>query len=407
MLDTEEAARRLGVKVTTLYAYVSRGLLVSHPSPVGRRSQFDVDEVERLARRSRQGKSVETRMATITTGITQLSDEGPVYRGRRATEMATSMAYEEVAEWLWEVAASPETDDGSEGGGSEWSPLPLGMPPSVGWSDRMRWAVVMAGAHRPLRADLRPVAVVRTARQLAASMIEALPGPADGGRGTGPSVGPPAPGPLLGTGSMAHRLARRLGAAPDEALVRWVNAALVLLADHELATSTVAVRVAASTRADVCDAVLAGLGTLSGPLHGGASRLAYALLVEAERRGVERALDDTLRWQGALPGFGHPVYENGDARFGVLHGLFEQIASPERVDLVRSLIGVAAQHSIPLPNVDLALASVTWSTGMPPDAGSTLLAVARLAGWVAHYLEELEERPLRYRARAVYAFRHR
>jgi citrate synthase len=407
MLDSEEAARRLGVKVTTLYAYVSRGLLASHPSSVGRRSQFDVDEVERLARRSRQGKTVETRMATITTAITQLSDDGPVYRGRRATELATSMAYEEVAEWLWEVTPSAGpgggSEDGGTGGGPAWKPLPLGVPPRVGSSDRMRWAVVMAGAHNRLRADLRPVAVIRTARRLAASLVEALPPAADNRSGTGSSAGPPGPESPLGTGSMADRLARRIDAAPSEALVRWVNAAMVLLADHELATSTVAVRVAASTRADVCDAVLAGLGTLSGPLHGGASQLAYSLLVDAERLGVERALDDTLRWQGVVPGFGHSVYKNGDARFGVLHGLFEQTAPPERVDLVRSLISVAAEHSIPLPNVDLALASAAWAAGMPRDTGSTLFAVSRLAGWVAHYLEELEERPLRYRARAVYA----
>ena len=90
---------------------------------------------------------------------------------------------------------------------------------------------------------------------------------------------------------------------------------MVLMADHELATSTMAVRMAASTRADIYDAVLAGLGTIAGPLHGGASQLAYSLLVDAERDGVERALDDTLRWQGVLPGFGHTVYKHGDARF--------------------------------------------------------------------------------------------
>ena len=90
--------------------------------------------------------------------------------------------------------------------------------------------------------------------------------------------------------------------------------ALGLLADHELATSTVAVRVAASTRADLYDATLAGLGTLAGPLHGGASPLAYALIVDAERHGVERALNECLRWQRVLPGFGHSVYKHGDPR---------------------------------------------------------------------------------------------
>ncbi len=136
MLDSEEAARRLGVKVTTLYAYVSRGLLASYPSTVGRRSQFDVDEVERLARRSRQGKTVETRMATITTGITQLTDEGPLYRGRRATDLATSERYEDVADWLWDAPvlepAPAGMADAGQGGRrrpASWVPLPLGTPP--------------------------------------------------------------------------------------------------------------------------------------------------------------------------------------------------------------------------------------------------------------------------------------
>jgi citrate synthase len=175
------------------------------------------------------------------------------------------------------------------------------------------------------------------------------------------------------------------------------------MADHELATSTMAVRVAASTRADVYDALLAGLATLAGPLHGGASQLAYSLLDDAQRHGVEQALNDTLRWQRVLPGFGHTVYKNGDARFTVLLQLFEQLAPPDHVELVRSLIEIASGHTIPLPNVDLGLAAIAWSTGMGPGAGRTLFTVARVAGWVAHYLEELGERPLRYRARAVYA----
>jgi citrate synthase len=394
MLESDEAARRLGVKVSTLYAYVSRGLLVSHPAGHGRRSLFDMDEVERLARRSRQGKAVETRMATITTGITQLTDEGPVYRGRRATDLATDWRYEQVAEWLW----ATDGDD-PEPQPADWSPLPVGRPPDLGPSDRIRWAVVMAGARHPLRADLRPETVVRTARRVTASMVDVLAGA--GGR-SAPAPATAVGGPDLG-GSMAERLASALAPDPTPEVVRAVNAAMVLMADHELATSTLAVRIAASTRADVYDAVLAGLGTLAGPLHGGASQLAYSLLVEAERDGPERALDDTLRWQGRLPGFGHTVYKHGDARFSVLFRLFEQLATPDQIGTVGALIDLAAAHSIPLPNVDLGMAAIAWSTGMAPDAGRTLFTVARVAGWVAHYLEELGERPLRYRARAVYA----
>jgi citrate synthase len=404
MLQSDEAARRLGVKVTTLYAYVSRGLLASHPAASGRRSLFDIDEVERLARRSRQGKAVETRMVTITTGITQLTDDGPIYRGRRATELATELPYEAVAEWLWDVPDDPPGAGGLPSGqGQRWTAAPLDPPPGLGSSDRMRWAVVMAGAHDALRADLRPASVTRAARRVAAAMVEALP----------PPVGPPAGGhPPVGlaldsgpgwTGSIAERLALRLSPEPTGALVRATNAALVLLADHELATSTMAVRVAASTRADLYDALLAGLGTLAGPLHGGASQLAFSMLVDAGRSGVEQALNDTLRWQGFLPGFGHTVYKNGDPRFTVLWDLFEQLATSEDVEMVRTLVTLAGEHAIPPPNVDLPLAAVAWATGMAPDAGKTLFAVARVAGWVAHYLEELGERPLRYRARAVYA----
>ena len=90
MLTTEEAARRLGVKVPTLYAYVSRGLLESHPDPSRRGSLFDLGEIEGLAARSRGGRQTATRLATITTAVTQLDQQlGPIYHGRAATDLAS------------------------------------------------------------------------------------------------------------------------------------------------------------------------------------------------------------------------------------------------------------------------------------------------------------------------------
>ncbi|MGH9098143.1 MAG: citrate/2-methylcitrate synthase, partial [Acidimicrobiales bacterium] len=269
--------------------------------------------------------------------------------------------------------------------------------PEMGSMDMMRWAVVMSGAHNPLRADLRRASITRTARRVAASMVELLPGPA------GRPVPLVLPDGVDRAGSMAERLAGKLTASPSPGLVRSINAALVLMADHELATSTLAVRLAASTHADLCDALMAGLGTIAGPLHGGASQLAYGLLVDAERHGVERALDDTLRWQRVLPGFGHTVYKNGDPRFEPLLRLFNQMATTEQVELVNAITDLAETNGLPAANVDLALAAISWSAGMAPDAGRTIFTVARVAGWTAHYLEELGERPLRFRARAVYA----
>lgn len=379
MLTTDEAARRLGVKVPTLYAYVSRGLLASHRDPHTRGSLFDLTEVEALATRSRGGRQTATRLATVTTGVTQLHQElGPLYRGQRATELAAWASFEEVAELLWQ--SGPEA-------GVDWPAPDLGPCPLVHTFDRMRWALVMCGATDPLRSDLRPTAVADAARRSAAALVAAV-----GDRDDRDDPATP----------IATRLAARLSAPSGALPAAAVNAALVLLADHELATSTVAVRVAASVRADLYDALLAGLATLAGPLHGGASQLAYELLVVAQRDGVERALNDVLREQGRLPGFGHTVYKSGDPRFAALLALAEPLLRDNQRAVLHEIIALAAAHDVPLPNCDLALAALSWGTGMPPDSGRTMFAVARVAGWAAHYLEELAEPPLRFRARAVY-----
>ncbi|HEY3843601.1 MAG TPA: citrate synthase [Acidimicrobiales bacterium] len=394
MLQSEEAARRLGVKVATLYAYVSRGMLESHRAPDGKRSLFEVADIEQLAARSREGRQVESRLATITTRVTQLRDGGPFYRGRAAVSLTAEMTYEEVAALLWEGEA-----------GGDWTAPPfgrLGPCPLAETSDRMRWALVMCGADDPLRADLRPESVHRAARRVIAALVDVVgeapglprsPGAAaEGGEGDGDGAAP-----------IALRLAHRLGGHGPSLSAAAVDAALILMADHELATSTMAVRLAASTRADVYDALLAGLATLAGPLHGGASQQAYELLVSAERDGVPRALNDVLRWNRYLPGFGHTIYMVSDPRFEALLALAEPLLSEDRRSMLHEVMALALEHDVPAPNCDLALAALSWGTGMPPDAGRTIFTVARIAGWTAHYLEELGERPLRFRARAVYS----
>jgi citrate synthase len=385
MLQSEEAARRLGVKVSTLYAYVSRGLLSSHPEPDGRRSLFALADIELLAKRRRSGGRVENGLATITTGVTQLRAGGPYYRGHPVTELASRMTFEEVAALLW----------GTEVEG-DWTPPELGECPLVQVSDRMRWALVLCGANDPLRADLSPAAVIRAARRVIAALTDVVSGPERRG------------GAHL---SIAMRLAQGLAGTavqPSSGLdaVEWaaaLNAALILMADHELATSTLAVRVAACTRADLYDALMAGLATLAGPLHGAASQGAYELLVRVERDGASRALNDILSRHENLPGFGHKVYKEGDPRFAALWDLARPLLSEERCGLFLEILERASADGVPQPNCDLALAALSWGTGMPPDAGRTIFTVARIAGWTAHYQEELMERPLRFRTRAVYS----
>ena len=381
MLQSEEAARRLGVKVATLYAYVSRGLLESHPEPNGRRRLFDLADIERLAKRRRGGREVETRLATITTGVTQLREDGPAYRGRPAVELARRMSFEQVAELLWQSDAKAEAP-------ADWTAPDLGSSPLIETADRFRWTLVMCGAAAPLRADARPESIHRSARRIIAALVD--------------SVGHCA-GDDDRTAPIADRLARRLVGRGSSLSATAMNAALILMADHELATSTLAVRVAASVRTDIYDALLAGLATMAGPLHGGASQHAYELLMAAERDGAGRALNDALRSQRHLPGFGHLVYTAGDPRFGALLPLVEPLLSEERRLLLRQIMDLAGASQVGPCNSDLALAALSWGTGMPSDAGRSIFTLARVAGWTAHYEEELTERPLRFRARAVYS----
>ena len=182
----------------------------------------------------------------------------------------------------------------------------------------MRAAVVLAAAAEPFRADLTLPAVTTSARSVIATMVVAAADrpPARVPRLHLPAGGAPISGSLAGV-LCGGLLSRR----STKGIVASVNAALVLLTDHELASSTMAARVAASVRADPFSVVLAGLGSTAGPLHAGASALVYPMLVDAADRGSERAIARALETHEHLPGFGHPLYPDGDPRGKMLLAL--------------------------------------------------------------------------------------
>jgi citrate synthase len=392
MLTSQQAAHRLGVKIETVYAYVSRGVLARHPGPDGRSSLFTEEEVDTLARRGRPRRT--TRPAAIDfpihTRISNLEGDRLLYRGQDARRLARTATFEQVAELLWTgtLPTRPPT----------WPRASTDTPAATAPVHAIRLAVVNAAAHDPLRNDLSRTAA--TARHLVAAAAAALPPAADG---RVPRLTLPAGGPPVRT-TIAGRLWAALAPGrPRSGLLAAVNAALVLIADHELATSTLAVRVAASTRADPYAVTLAGLGALAGPLHGSASARVWAMFHDAAQpTGPSEAVAHALDTHGVHPGFGHPVYVDFDPRAVEILDLLHAAAGGSRqMTVVDTVLSTVQQRSGTYPNVDFALAALTFVAGMGPEAGEVVFTVGRLAGWIAHAIEEYDEQPLRYRARAV------
>jgi citrate synthase len=426
LVNARTAAERLGVDVRTLYAYVSRGALRRVPGPDGRSSRYDSDELDLLARRSRPrtlprpAASIDliiaTRVSTVTDGMVR-------YRGTDVLDLVLAeQPFERVADLLWQ-APPPES-------GARW-PLPdTGERPAPPLPNEIpvlhRFAIAVAalpGASSPgdtapgdtapgdtapgdtARGDAAPdVAAGPPApdwpswgRRTIGRLIDASGPPSrDHGRaerpsvplGAGPADVPIGAGPAVDADGAAHAdpVARRLwqrwsplrATAPR---VRALDLALVLLAEHELALSTLSVRVAASARAAPASCLLAGLSTLSGSLHGGAARTVHEKLAAREP---------------VVTGFGHPVHRHGDPRVTPLLEAVYAVATPADRQLIET-----TQREAPKPlNVDFALGALTYSARMPAEAATAIFAIARVAGWIAHAAEEYDEQPLRFRGRA-------
>ncbi|AYG79886.1 Citrate synthase 1 [Streptomyces hundungensis] len=375
-------------------AYVSRGQLSSERAPGGRGSTFDAKEVDALARRGGRREPHSAGAGgelTFRTALTLIDKDRYYYRGVDAVELATAYGFEEVAEWVWtgqlthgpRFTAPPRFLDAAR--------LAVGaLPAHSGAMDRLRAAAVAVSAADPLRFDLDPAAVLGCGRMLIPTLVGALP-----------TVG----AEHRGEGRLAWQLWRRLTSlAPDEQSIRLLDTALALLIDHDLAASTLAVRVAASARAHPYAVVSAGLGALEGPLHGAASGLAHRTLAEVlERGGAAPVVADHLRSGRRVPGLGHRLYPGEDPRAQALFALLDAI--PEARDALaaaRDVIDTTARHTTLHANVDLALAVMSVAFKMPAEAGETVFAVARTAGWIAHALEEYAERPLRMRPSGHY-----
>lgn len=384
-LNSTEAAARLGVSRQTLYAYVSRGLLRAEPGGKQRESRYFAADVDRLAgQRARGRKPKEVAKAALNWGspvlessITLIESGRLFYRGVDALDLAATASLEDVAALLW------QRDERSAFG----HPAPA-APPVLRTLFRHYADQRAEQALLPLFAvasDDAPTAIwqqsaVRQAqgcgdlvRILAACLLR-----------TPPDAAP-----------VHVQCARAWGVGPSGA--ELIRMALVLCADHELNASSFTGRCVASTNASLRAVVVGGLAGLSGGRHGATTSRGEALWDELGNHDVERRMRDRLSRGEDLPGFGHSLYPDGDARAAFLLSrvLPRHPQWKRMLDAGSSLVGQK-------PSVDLALVALRRHLRLPVGAAFGLFALGRSIGWIAHGLEQ-REHPDLIRPRAVYA----
>lgn len=368
-LTAAEALQVLAVRPQTLYANVSRRRIRARPDPKDpRRSLYDEADVRRLAR-SRPGPR---RAESVASGAIEWGD--PVlpsaictvahgrlwYRGQDAVELAETRTLEEVAGLLWEDSSLGTTSGFrrmSERRGGQLQ-VDIATPKAA---LRGMFAAMAARAGQDPPSYGRSQAVLRKEALEVFGMLASS---------------------IVGSGGVAALHEQLAGTWHRRKATDVLRRALVLLADHELNASTFAVRVTVSTGASLASGVLAGLATLSGPLHGRAAVGVTELVRAGRQRGVRAAVREWLAHGRAMSGFGHPLYPEGDVR---AEGLLGAFAVPAEYRQLRAIVEELAGER---PNIDFALAAMTARYHLPPEAPFILFALARTVGWLAHAMEQ-------------------
>jgi len=397
-MTSREAAEFLGIKLQTLYAYASRGLVKGAPGANGRGRRYTRADLDGLRVRSAGPAAGALRFGepVLDTRITRMTPSGPEYRGRLAVELARDgVPFTSVAELLWTgslpTSAPRWPDDGPSLPARELARLlPAGSSPLAA----LALALPALAAADPLRFDASPDAVRARARRLIPRLAAAFALALDPRRLT----------PALETCDPTRALATALGVPLRKKSLALVELALVLCADHELNASTFAARVAASTGADLYACLSAALATFSGPLHGTASEQVEVFAREAgDATRAVAAVADRMRRGELLPGFGHPLYPDGDPRAGpLLDAALSLAPRAPRVRTIAAIVAAMEEAGRAKPNVDAALAASCAALDLPQGMGAAIFAIGRTAGWVAHVLEQAETKfVLRPRARFV------
>ena len=428
LLTARDAAERLGVKLETLYAYVSRGRLHSVAVPGTRERHYRPEDIEAL--RAVRGSpkaaangpaATEALVPVIGSSICLIENGRLYYRGIDALQLSDTATLEDIAALLWNEQPPPRPGPLPSGGERALPQKTLtpslsqgerGLPqktltPSLSQGER---GLPQKTLTPPLSQGERestasPLSrwegegqrggLIERCQVTLADLAAVYSAPADLTRAGVIPTGRRILGELVGCvtrdGVSAEPAHARLAAywGLDDRGAGIVRRCLVLLADHELNASTFVARVVASTAATPYAVVSAALAALSGPRHGGASARAEAFFRELDPADPVTASAERLMRGERLPGIGHPLYPEGDPRaVAILYAISAIVPHARRLVYWR-------------PNVDFALAAATTLLGLPPGAALGLFIVGRSVGWIAHAIEQYESGVL-IRPRARY-----
>jgi citrate synthase len=393
LLTAAEAAERLGIRRSSLYTYVSRGLIQSVALAGSRARLYRQAEVDSLARRRGEAvasptlgtQSIEGAVGVVDSALGEALDAGPMYRGHLATKLFDT-SFEAVAELLWGGELRNDLP--------EWRARGLGLlpmegsalvPPGLRPVQTLSLVVGALGSRDPDRFGASPTSERYIARRLLLRMAAMV----------GLGKDPARCGPALKTGAVAPTLTMALGLLPEPSKVRAVELALIASADGPLDRSSWAARSAASAGADLYACLSSALAVFAAPAQAGLFEQVEALAAEAAELGPAEAIQARGRRGAGLPGFGLAPWPQADPRVPALldSAAEHAVGSVPVLALVEAARRIRDKRGLG-PSLPVALVAVSLSLGLPPGSAEILFAVGRSAGWIAHVLEQRHQPPV-------------
>jgi citrate synthase len=347
-------------------------------------------------------------VVACSTAISTIAGTTLLYRGYTIEDLAENATFEEVAFLLW-FGRLPKAEELERFERELRAAMPL-PPESFGWfhglptevhpMDFLHAVVAGLSLHDPDANVIQNEANIRKATRLTARLATIIAAYDRVRNGQWPLQ------PLPGRSLAWNFLYMLHGREPEAKRVRQLDTCLILHADHELNASAFSARVTSSTLSGIYSSVMAAIGTLKGPLHGGANEQVMRMLLEiGTPKGLEAYLDDALRGKRKVMGFGHRVYKEGDPRAAILQRMSRELTAetghPEYYEMSAALEELMFERKGLIPNVDFYSASVYYSMGIPIDLFTPIFAASRVAGWCAHVLEQYANNRI-YRPRGSY-----